>query len=463
MSQFYTSRSAIETWQQCPRKRWLGYFYQGKGITQVQANVPLTTGTCVHEGIGFLLRNIGLVELEGFDFVQSHWVNEAVQVALASYQKIVNESGITVGVDENSKFVFAQECARTEALIRAWVIAELPMLMRYYTIYSVEDEIVVPLGKEIMFQARVDAILQDKELGRMVNYSLKTMKQYQEGKTDRQFALALQTVTEAWAAEEHLTQAKIIADNFLQLVKSKTSNDRTIATMDRFVAKLIAEPRIYATKHCFLLKGGKSKGDEGNGYIAGDSPLIRGYKSGSGNYCHSYYYPNSNNKSGKGSIGRSWQAFNVWEEMTVKEWIAMLVSKVQDHTGQIIPEIQPECGDIIKQQVVTPTDTFVNREVTESTIRQITSTEEDVFNYGLAIDPEESFGSEVDRLFPMNRQSCLWPTTCEFLPICHLKDWKGDGVSRSVRDDPVGSGFYKIRVPHHKSEKESLTDETVVF
>src|ERR1035438_3480770 len=170
---FYTSRSAIETAYTCKRKRWLGYLYQGKGLTQVQANVPLTTGTCVHEGIGFLLRNIqlGIIVQDSKEYflsLDSHWVDDAVKIALQSYTKIVQESGIQVGAREDSEFVYAQEQARTEALIRAWAIAELPMLMKYYNVYSVEDEIVAELGNGIMLQARVDGILQDKETGRFL-------------------------------------------------------------------------------------------------------------------------------------------------------------------------------------------------------------------------------------------------------------------------------------------------------
>ena len=55
--------------------------------------------------------------------------------------------------------------------------------------------------------------------------------------------------------------------------------------------------------------------------------------------------------------------------------------------------------------------------------------------------------------FPQNEEACFWPTTCDYLPICHLKDWKGDSVSPDVRKDPVGSGLYKWREPHYKLEK----------
>ena len=129
-----------------------------------------------------------------------------------------------------------------------------------------------------------------------------------------------------------------------------------------FIDKYMPVPpeRIRDTKFCFLIKGGKGKPVEGeeDSFIA-QSPLIRGYKN-DGHYAHSFYFPNENNKSGKGRLGKGWEAFNVWEEMGVKTWIEMLSSKVRDsQTGEDMFEIQPECGDIIKQQVVTPPETFV--------------------------------------------------------------------------------------------------------
>jgi len=169
MHPFYTSRSAIECYQHCPRKRWLGYLYGGRGLAATRANVPLTTGTCIHTGVAFLLRNVmqGLI----MDVSQSgieNWVDSAVSIALQEYQKVVSESGIQVKENEDSAFVYAQECAKTEALVRAWAIAELPILVKEYEIYSVEDEIVVPLSVNVLLQARVDAILKSRRAGEFI-------------------------------------------------------------------------------------------------------------------------------------------------------------------------------------------------------------------------------------------------------------------------------------------------------
>lgn len=473
---FYTSRSAIETGSigyGCLRRRWLRYLYKGKGITQAQANIPLTTGTCVHDGIEFLMRNVanGCIPSVEQHYLaeESNWLDSACSIALLSYQKIVDDSGLEIG-DQQQEFVLAQEMARTEALVRAWSIVELPQLVRYFNIYSVEDEIVVPLSEGIMFQARVDAILQERQSGRMYNYSLKTMKDYRErvnakGKynalnTDVRFETALQMQTEAWAAEQCLKQRFQTVSEFLKLANCRITEEKKWQQLSAFVAKYMptTSDKIAGTKHCFLIKGGKAKEAEYGEQFAGNNPLIRGYTrivEDTTNYCHSWYYPNPANKGGKGTIGRAWQSFNVWEKMTIKEWIALLNSKVQDHTGQLIPEIQPECGDIIKQQVITPEESFMRREEIESTIVQITQAEREVSWRTSGTFVDITFDTSLDELFPMNRSECYQMGVCEFVPICHLRDWKGDSVSKGVRDDPVGSRLYKIRVPHHRAEAEA--------
>jgi hypothetical protein len=140
--------------------------------------------------------------------------------------------------------------------------------------------------------------------------------------------------------------------------------------------------------------------------------------------------------------------------MEIKDWIRMIASK----------EIQPECGDIIKKQVVTIGEVFAKQEEVKHTLAQITEQESVLAStYECESYKAESNKTEgnnfLDNYFPQYRHSCYYPTTCEYLPICHLKDWKGDSVNKDVRGDPIGSGLYKWRVPHHKAEKEYLDEQ----
>ena len=134
----YTSRSAIDCSNECRRRRYLRYFYEGRGITQKWGSIPLTTGTCVHTGVGFLLRNVmnGLITDVTPSGIDS-WLDSAVSLALQEYTKIVGAEGFTNVAQSDNAWIFAQEQAKTEALVRAWSIAELPLLVQYFDIFSV--------------------------------------------------------------------------------------------------------------------------------------------------------------------------------------------------------------------------------------------------------------------------------------------------------------------------------------
>jgi hypothetical protein len=261
----YTSRSAIECYQQCPRKRWLQYFYGGRGIVQKWANVPFTTGTCVHKGIEFLLKSHQQQLIEDPANCES-WVDKAVRLSLAEYTKLVGDEGLMPKMGEDSEFVFRMEQAKTEALVRAWAIAEFPTLTKHFEIYSVEDELVIPLpnpflkegNKRILLQARIDAIIKDKQLGDFYNYSLKTMRNYQEGKTDRTFSIALQNITEVWAVEKYFDGVRKTLGDFWLLCQKRVPLPK-LSQLRKFTSKYLPEPpsRVSGTKFCFLIKGGK--------------------------------------------------------------------------------------------------------------------------------------------------------------------------------------------------------------
>jgi hypothetical protein len=315
---------------------------------------------------------------------------------------------------------------------------------------------VIPLTPEIMFQARVDAILQSKQDDNFMNYSLKTMKGYRKEKTDRQFGIALQTITEAWAASEYLKRVETNVTEFMQIAANAMRSNDKFYQLQKFCDKYIPTPkgRLMGTKHCFLVKGGKAKETVEGEWVAGDSPLIKGWynlEGGTKRYAHSYYFPNPNNKSGKSVIGRSWQPFNVWEEMDVKEWIELLSATVQDHeTGLQVLEMQPECGDVLKEQVITPPEVWIKDGDIKNTLVQIRVEEEKI----LISDTKN-----LDIDFPQNRNACMAMGNCEFIPICFLKDWKWEGVDTKVRTDPIGSGLFTWRKPHHKAEAEALSVE----
>jgi len=57
--------------------------------------------------------------------------------------------------------------------------------------------------------------------------------------------------------------------------------------------------------------------------------------------------------------------------------------------------------------------------------------------------------SLLNRRFRRTLRACEYPTTCSMSKVCH--------GGEDIRRDPLGSGLYKIRQPHHRPEVEALT------
>ena len=165
------------------------------------------------------------------------------------------------------------------------------------------------------------------------------------------------------------------------------------------------------------------------------NPLIRGYKRitpSSVEYAHSWFYPNPENRSGKSALGRGWEPFNVWEAMGVKEWMEM------------IPTIQVECEDPIRQQVVTPIEYFRDEREVEEAIEEIKYQETRVQAGVTHILNGDMWA--LPEYFPHYRKHCEfhWGGPCEYKELC----W-----SPEVSNDPLASGLYQIRVAHHEGER----------
>jgi hypothetical protein len=442
----FTSRSAIEAYQECNRYRYNQYFLLEKGVVRTQKSVPLVTGAAVHRGVEHCLNRVRLGQAVDVDTA----VHEAVVQYVADVEG-VGFIGKNLKTDKQQWFTFNEQKALVEALIRAWCIAELPQVEARYKVLAVEREIEpIELAPGVLFQSRVDAEFQEKETGDYHNYSLKTCSQWNE-RMENSYKSDLQGVTEVWAVEEDAKRSNALVQEAVEKLNLLSAAgrlpDKNLQAIREYLSKRKVDRQISGIRFCFLVKGTRKKPD----YFSNDpdalmityNPLIRGYKRitpSSVEYAHSWFYPNPENKSGKSALGRGWEPFNVWEEMGVKEWFEM------------IPSIQPECGDIIKQQVVTPVEYFRNEREIEEAMGEIREQEgqvlDGVSSYKASLN--EGMGISTDwvlqHYFPHNRKHCdfHFGGSCEYKELC----W-----SPEVTADPLRSGLYQIREPHHEAER----------
>lgn len=466
----YTSRSAIEAYQACNQYRYLRYHYKGIGIDPVYKSIPLTTGSCVHKGVEFLalwLKKKGVKPIEDIEKVAP--IEEAVASAISAYKEMVEESGLRgkgTQTSEQEDFTYREQLAITEALVRVWALRELPTLNRRYRVVEVEKEIAVPLMEDVIFESRADIVLQDRESKDIVPYSLKTTKAYTWW-MENAYQDDLQSLLELWAVSKYLENR---AEKYKEMVKSLQDSQEAGLLGPTALAQVLQaleSKRLptspMAVRFCFLVKGKREaekdkQAESGKtGFWKTTSSLIQGYRFFSPNgvtYAHSLYFPNPANVSGKGRLGKGWERFNVWEDQVfqegIKKWIEMLDER--DSEGRF--SIQPDCGDILGQYVVTPAEVFRGRDEIRLAEAQIRFIEEEIGVKLQLLDSKiKDFKSDPFVIFNQNRQHCHYPDECEFMPICLGKSaYMAEPVQLEVREDPIGSGWYQKRVPHHKGE-----------
>ena len=211
------------------------------------------------------------------------------------------------------------------------------------------------------------------------------------------------------------------------------------------------EKEVSGVRFCYLVKGRwmipPALKDDVNAVKVTYNPLIRGYRYHSPSgvaYAHSWNYPNPENRSGMSKLGSGWEPFNVWEsDISIKQWVTALNNM----------EVQPDCGDIVRQQVIVPPEYFRGAKEIEVAIKEITGQESRI-NQGLRLldtlrkeNKENEANQVLDDFFPHHRKHCEFHfgDKCEYHSLCF------DPV---VGDDPMGSGLYQVRMPHHEYERE---------
>lgn len=207
----FTDRSRQQEYQRCNRARYWEYEAFGTGVRKVRASIPLATGTYVHVGLGNLLRQVMALG----DLPHAHLkvdVEAAVREAVEGYRAELKARGLDVELGEDGQYVADEQVALTEALVRAYVKAPggLEALLAQYRVLEVEREEVWPYftavrETHVTFQARADALLQERSSGDLYVLSFKTAAG-QDWRRDDEGRHDVQGLSEAAAIERRLAQ-----------------------------------------------------------------------------------------------------------------------------------------------------------------------------------------------------------------------------------------------------------------
>lgn len=351
-----------------------------------------------------------------------------------------------------------------------------------------------PEDAEIIFMSRPDALLLERETQQLWLQSFKTAATWDIRK-QRDAQRDMQGLSEGVEVERRLGewwQTIHQWDGIMQgasPIFMKLKHDCSPA-MFRFLKELAAPPRIMGIRYEYLLKGSRYE-DKALSARCGftcwtqGSHLTRNYVCTSlptrskspvtydlGSVCWSYEYIKEDGSDSKLYSG-NWQRQPVWEQGTVREWIDKL-----DRSEETMSAYDPTVGQeprplgwksdaqALGLTAQHPLDALFHPvlevyrqedevrdwlEQTEAGEREI---HEAVEKVRAARDAGER-RSLLNRYFPESRHACVYPTTC---PMLHQANHPGP-CGGPADFDPIGSGRFREREPHHSPEREALAEK----
>jgi len=521
MVRISTDRSRILDYQSCPRRRFLAYHEgnEGLGITSQRKPLPLAVGGAVHEGLAELLRGkseddavataladfaayAGHLELDLTETTAQIPTGEDTGAQLAASLGMSPEDAGLGDLNERvgkarsefDQFLYAEQVALVEALVRAYSRRRLRPLLEQFEVLEVEREgswllsTVTPDNYveayeetsggdpyELWFMSRPDALLLERATRQLYILSFKTAASWDIRK-ERDAQHDMQGLSEGveverrlgewWDVLHSLDQEKHevrrgVPDQFRHIAKADAT-DSLIA----YLRSLPAPPRIHAIRYEYMLKGSRRHDKDLSARLGLDchtqsSPLVRAYYSagmaqGDEAWNWSYDYLKDTGETGR-LYWKAWRPAFVWEHMPVREWIDRL-----DDTHETVGEEGQARGWSGRAQATGfttehPLDSVFLPPVViyrnEDDLRDwMDQTEHQERTVAEGVAAVRACGDEGERRhalnihFPMYRNSCEYPSTCAFVRLCY--------GGEDIRRDPLGSGQFVVRTPNHPVELE---------
>lgn len=395
-----TSRSAVATYLQCPRKRYLAYEAEnGTGVRGWETRklaLPLATGIYTHEAVEGLL--MGLTP------------QEAAKNATESYREAIEGRGVDVEQGAVEGAVVDEQCAYIEGVTYAFNRVRLPFWQKEYTLLEVEKEDRVPLSDDVTLAVRADAIVERKADGRRFVVNFKTVGSADE-RWMRQWEVDMQLMTELLAAERRH------GGEFGGVI----------------IEGIVKGPRVKVDGN---LSEVRDSGKEVAGVITRNK-LLYGYKRDADPPLKPLEY------SCESSRAKGWYKFATWREgfntpttssadwglhSPMAYWVEWLPLEVVENQFISVPPIARDQTRISRKafQIV-----HIEQRVAEG-----------VRDCNAAV-VDDLLEPALDAHFPQNEHACTYPGRCSMYDAC----W-----TANVSEDMQGSGLYVPRVDHHSLE-----------
>jgi len=465
MIEFRSSRSRIQDGMRCARMRYLAHecFADADGnggLSPVKVAVPLATGGAVHLGLAFLLQDaIGAGPVSKNERPD---IEGAVEVALGEFKTQCEGRGLDLGELESQSFVYNEQLALVEALVRLAGMRVIPRLIEEYEVLEVErmdSRTLVDYPWEILWRSIPDALLRSRETGDLFVLSWKTCSSYDQQR-DQDARTDMQGLSEPWALEGRLESWRTGI--------GRTHNTREVPQWFMDYCESHPGPvEIRGVQMIYLVKGQRRKDEQDNTYKT-QSPLLRGYKKDPSpglvaaefvtdlfytcSAPHPFRYAKGGTCPGGVNHKRTdFERFNTWETAGgVSAWIELLSKGGAGQQGidvldaqwiMTVPHFRPKYMTERWERQTRAMESRTARAMI--TVREYESALQEAKHMNVMDDSMwDKYQAVLDELFPQTTEKCgdWFGRKCPMWEVC----WGSDEVQR----DPVGSGLFQIKTQY---------------
>lgn len=411
---------------------------------------------------------------------------------------------------EYDAYLFAEQSALVEAMVRAYARRRLRPLLEQYEVLEVEREDAwrmctwvvkgTDVDWELWWMSRPDALLRERATNALYILSLKTAANWDDRK-ERDTRHDMQGLSEGVGVERRLGEWWQLLSNHpgkphrdangdaMIYIDPDTPQERTVSmpwSMVEFLRTCSAPPRVLGIRYEFLLKGERWKDKELSARLGIDvrsqrSHLIRAYtavstpKKGGGGYvvggvCWSWDYRREDGTSSS-LAWQNWKSQPAWGIESawgsIKAWIDALDATVEtqsaaDSTVGLAPRSLGWGGPAqrlgyttshpLDAVFVPPIVVYRSEDDLRDWFEQTEASERRIAEAEALIagaESEDARRSLLNVLAPQNRSACVWPSQCAFDRDKASVCWGPP----EVREKALGNG-YKERVPNHPQETE---------
>lgn len=377
--------------------RYLKYHSaNGYGMVRKAASYPLATGVFTHQALAGIMLSAKLnKQLPGKDEVQA-----LVAKAISDYALLAQARGFTEATGSvETETLFKEQSCLVAGLVWGWYRTVLPGVLEEYEIIEVEEESELDLGAGVWKMVRADWVGRRRADGKLGNIDFKTAAivndAFVEGfKHSPQMALTTKALEVKYG--EPVTHYMIHA-----LVKGTRRGEYNRATGD------YDGPKTQASLLCYL-------------YERPANPPLQPVD-------HQPKWRFLGSDGRKHTLGSSYNKRPVWEVMDPRDWVYALPEPV-------LWEIFPSIGPYQRQTwMIEP----YAEEVRAEELRWVAR----LHKIYESNDDPAIIRQEIPRSWDCHRYN----RPCELMSVCYGEE-----------QDPLGSGKYTLRRPHHQPEIDQM-------